>query len=148
MDKKINPMDKFDFLLGLWKLEYSVPESQFSKSMTGEGKGEFRKILNGTYVSFDYAANLSGAENSAHAIFAWSKDKELYDYWWFEDSGEYMEASCNFIDDTTLCLNWHKSLLVQTFSQIEKDRILLEMKHPKNKDKYETILKVELIRRH
>lgn len=28
--------------------------------MTGEGNGKFKKILLGTYVSFDFAANLSG----------------------------------------------------------------------------------------
>jgi hypothetical protein len=27
---ELNPMDKFNFLLGTWKLEYKVPKSHFS----------------------------------------------------------------------------------------------------------------------
>ena len=142
MSNELNPMDKFNFLLGPWKLESKVPKSQFSDYDTGEGKGEFKRILNNRYVTFDYHANLSKDEGAAHAIFAWDKRSEIYRFWWFEDSGEFDKATCNFVNENTLCLNWHNSLLVQTFSQMEDGKILLEMKQPLNKNEYELILEV------
>jgi hypothetical protein len=62
--------------------------------------------------------------------------------WWFEDSGEFMEATCNFLNETTLCLNWHNSLLVQTFQLIENGKMILQMKYPSNQNDYEVVLKV------
>jgi len=44
MKEETNPMDKFDFLIGTWKLEYTVPKSQFSEADSGEGDG----VLNPT----------------------------------------------------------------------------------------------------
>ncbi|MGE5861792.1 MAG: hypothetical protein ACM34J_14600, partial [Ignavibacteria bacterium] len=67
--------------------------------------------------------------------------------WWFEDSGAFMEASCNFIEENTLCLNWHDSLLVQTFRRIDEGKINLQMKYPRNENEYELILEVVLTRK-
>ena len=144
MSNELNPMDKFKFLLGRWKLEYKIPQSQFSIEDTGEGEGEFKSILNNQYMAFDYHAKLSVGEGAAHGIFAWDKKSKIYRYWWFEDSGEFNEATCNFIDDSTLCMNWYNSLFVQTFHQIEKGKVILEMRYPSGKDDYKTVLEVVL----
>ena len=140
--KMKSAMDKFNFLLGRWKLEYKVPESQFSQSDHGEGKGEFKKILNNQYVTFDYISMLLQGEGAAHAIFAWDEKSKIYRYWWFEDSGEFMQATCNFIDEDTLALNWHNSLLIQTFNKVNDKKIILKMKYPLNKDEYKLVLEV------
>lgn len=62
MKEETNPMDKFDFLIGTWKLEYTVPKSQFSEADSGEGDGVFKRVLNDRYVTFDYHSKLSGGE--------------------------------------------------------------------------------------
>ena len=111
------PISKLDFLLGEWSLDYRVPESAISKEDKGTGTGEFKRILNDKFVSFDYHAKLSSMETKAHAIFAWDEKANIFKYWWFESYGGFLAASCNFIDENTLCLNWHDSLLVQTFKK-------------------------------
>ncbi|MBK8943664.1 MAG: hypothetical protein IPM32_00195 [Ignavibacteriae bacterium] len=142
----LDPMDKFNFMLGTWNLKYIVPKTQYSENDFGEGKGEFKRILNNKYVTFDYHAKLSKTESSAHAIFVWDKRTEIYRYWWFEDSGEFMIATCNFINENTLALNWHDSLLVQIFNKIDNDKIVLKMNYPKDESNYETILEVTFSR--
>jgi hypothetical protein len=144
---KPGPMGKFNFLLGTWKLDYKVPKSQFSSGDTGIGEGNFQMILNNRFVTFNYYAKLSGGESTAHAVFAWDEKNKIYRYWWFEDSGAFMEASCNFIDENILCLNWHDSLLVQTFRRIDEGKINLQMKYPGNENDYELILEVVLTRK-
>ena len=142
MSKELNPMEKFGFLLGAWQLKSEVPKSQFSEYDSGEGRGEFRQILNDRYVTFDYQAKNSKSKGAAHAIFVWDNKNNNYKYWWYEDSGEFSQATCDFIDEKTLCLNWHNSLFVQTFQLKENGNIELEMRYPKNKDEYEVVLKV------
>ena len=53
MNKEVNPMDKFDFLIGKWKLKYYVPKSFMSDEDTGEGTGEFKRILNMPIAIFE-----------------------------------------------------------------------------------------------
>lgn len=142
MSEESNPMDKFNFLLGAWELEYKVPKSRFSEYDSGIGEGEFKRTLNNQYVMFDYSAKLSKGEGAAHAIFVWDKRSNIYRYWWFEDSGEFMEATCNFLNETTLYLNWHNSLLVQTFQLMENGKIILQMKYPSNGNDYDVVLEV------
>lgn len=142
MSGKINPMDKFDFLIGEWNLEYKVPKSQFSDEDHGSGEGEFKRILNDKYVTFDYHWKYAAGEGSAHGIFAWDDKSKIYRYWWFEDSGVFMEATCDFLDDNTLCLNWHDSILVQTFTRIKDEKVVLEMRYPKDKTGYKIVLEV------
>ena len=110
----------------------------------GEGEGEFKYILDNRYFTFDYHAKFSNGEGGAHGIFAWDDKSKIYRYWWFEDSGAFMEATCNFIDENTLGMNWHNSLLVQTFSKTEGEKVILEMRYPKDKDDYELVLEVVL----
>ncbi len=142
MEKVLNPMDKFHFLLGTWKMEYKIPKSRNINDDIGGGEGIFKSILNNHYVTFDYNVKLTGVEAAAHAIFAWDEKSKIYRFSWFEDSGEFMQATCNFINEQTLYLNWHNSLLVQTFQQIEDGKIILQMKNPINKNDYEIILEV------
>ncbi len=146
MKKQLNPMDKFDFLLGSWHLKYKVPKSLFSDEAEGEGTGEFKRVLNDKYVIFNYSAKLNSFKVSAEGIFAWDDKLELYRYWWFEDSGKFSSATCNFIDEDTLCLNWHENLFVQSFKKEPGDRVILRMKYPLTENKFDIILEVTFTR--
>ena len=111
-------MKKFEFLLGDWDLEYNVPESGFSKKSSGSGVGSIKRALNDKYVYFDYLATLTIGSGAAHAIFAWDEKSRIYRYWWFENSGNFLTATCNFIGDDILFLNWHETLLIQSFTKV------------------------------
>ena len=112
-------MDKFNFLLGRWRMKSKIPKSKFSKEDTGYGEGEFKCTFNDKYVTFDYSSKYSAVDGAAHGIFSWDDKKNIYRHWWFENSGRFNEATCDFIDQNTLCLNWQNSLLVQTFSKFK-----------------------------
>ncbi len=150
MAKQQNKMDKFDFLLGNWNLEYRIPNSTFSKAGTGTGTGAFKRALDDKYVCFDYSCTTSlapGQEGKAHAIFAWDQKVKVYRFWWFENSGTFQTATCNFVNNETLFLNWHDTLLTQTFTKIDPDKIVLRMEQPDAKGKYELIMEVILTRK-
>jgi hypothetical protein len=140
-------MEKFEFLIGSWNLEYNIPKSSFSEIKTGTGFGTFKRTLDDKYVFFDYKSNIEGETGVAHGIFAWEKKAQIYRYWWFESSGAYMEATCNFTDDDTLFINWHNSLLIQTFKKIDHKNVQLHMSNVISEDKNELILEVILIRK-
>jgi hypothetical protein len=142
MKKQLNMMEKFDFLLGSWNLEYRVPKSALSEEDSGTGTGTFKRALNDKYVYFDYSARLTKGQGAAHAIFAWDSKAGIYRYWWFEDSGNFLTATCNFINDETLFLNWHDTLLIQTFTKDSPDKVIVRMEHPASEGKYELILEV------
>ncbi len=142
MKNQSDPLDKFNFFLGTWKMDYNIPKSQFSPEDNGEAEGEFKRILNNRYVSFDYHGKFSSGEGGAHALFVWDEKSKIYRYWWFEDSGAFMTATCDFIDENTLCLNWHNSLLVQTFRKMDDGKIILQMKHPSTDEEYKSVLDV------
>ncbi len=152
MAKKSNVMDKFDFLIGNWNLESRVPKSAFSEAATGTGTGTFKRALNDKYVYFDYTGSLTtgekaGKEGGAHGIFAWDEKGNAYRYWWFECSGTFMEATCNFVNDETLFMNWHDTLITQTFTKVDANKVILRMEHPVAQDKSELILEVILTRK-
>jgi hypothetical protein len=150
MAKQKNVMDKFDFLLGTWNLEYRVPKSTFSETATGSGTGTFKRALDDKYVFLDYSCTLSTAPNEvgkAHGIFAWDEKAKVYRYWWFESSGNFLNATCNFINDDTLFMNWHDTLLIQTFRKVDKDKVILKMENPDSDGKYGLILEVILTRK-
>ena len=142
MTEELRSMEKFNFLLGVWDMEYTIPKSCLSEADYGKGKGEFKTVLNNKYVMFDYSAKFSNSETAAYGIFVWDKKNNNYRYWWFEDSGEFSEATCDFIDENILCMNWHNSLLVQTFSKKENGTIALEMRYPIDKNDYKIVLQV------
>lgn len=45
LTEQYNMMEKFDFLLGDWNLEYKIPKSRHSEAMTGNGNGTFKRAL-------------------------------------------------------------------------------------------------------
>jgi hypothetical protein len=140
-------MEKFYFLLGTWKMEYRVPQSEFSAAMTGSGTGTFKRALNDRFVYFDYSASFStGDKAEAQGVFAWDEKLKIHRYWWFENSGSFITATCRFINDDVLYLNWHKSLLSQTFSKAGRNRVVLRMVHPDSEGKLKTVLEVILTR--
>ena len=139
-----NAMNKFEFLLGTWDLDYKIPKSDFSEPGTDKGTGTFTKIMNDRYVLFEYSTQ-SGSE--AKGIFAWDDKVKIYRYWWFENSGSFLAATCNFIDDTTLAMNWHDSVLVQTFTRETLDRVVLKMQYPAAKGGHEPVMEVILTRK-
>jgi len=143
MEEQSNMMEKFDFLLGKWNLEYKVPKSAFSEAATGSGTGVFKRALDDKYVYFDYAATFTtGQEAAAHAVFAWDEKAKLYRFWWFENSGNFATATCNFLNDETLFLNWHDTLLIQTFRKADTDKVILRMENPDAEGKFELVLEV------
>jgi hypothetical protein len=138
-------MDKFEFLLGTWNLEYRIPKSSIHEADTGSGTGTFKRALDDKYVHFDYECSLSSSPQQigkAHATFAWNEKEKVYRFWWFENSGAYRQATCNFIDDNTLFLNWHDTLLIQTFAKTGPDEVTLRMEQPIAIDKFELIMEV------
>ena len=139
-------MKKFEFLIGSWSLKYTVPESFMSGAASGEGTGTFRRALNDKYVFFDYQAELTTGSAHAHGIFAKDTLQDLYRYWWFEDSGSFLTATCRFLDENTLFMNWHDTLLIQTFEKKDEDRILLQMSYPAEQQIFQPVLIVELSR--
>ncbi len=142
-----NPMEKFEFLLGNWNLESRIPKSSFSEAMTGTGVGTFKRALKGKYVFFDYEGSTKTDEGGAHGIFVWDDRAKFYRYWWFEDSGSFEEAICNFVDNDTLFMDWQNTLLTQTFTKAGPDKVILRMKQSLGEDKSELILEVILTRK-
>jgi hypothetical protein len=140
----LKAMNKFEFLLGDWNLEYRIPKSIFSEAGSDSGIGSFKKALNGKYVIFDYSTK-SGSE--AKGIFAWDDKVKVYRYWWFENSGNFLSATCNFVNDEILAMNWHDTLLVQTFVKDGPDRVVLKMQYPTVQGGYEIVLEVLFTRR-
>jgi hypothetical protein len=150
MMKPKNVMDKFDFLLGDWNLEYRVPKSAFSEAATGSGTGTFKRALDDKYVFWDYSCTISTTPDEvgkAHGIFAWDEKAKIYRYWWFENSGSFLNATCNFINDDTLFMNWHDTLVIQTFRKVDKNKVILRMENPTSEGKYGLILEVILTRK-
>ncbi|UCH15138.1 MAG: hypothetical protein JSV22_04020 [Bacteroidales bacterium] len=139
-----NNLDKFGFLLGDWNMESIIPKSKFSEAGTDTGAGSFKKILNDKYVLFEYSGKSGGA---AKGIFAWDDKIKLYRYWWFENSGNFLQATCSFINNEILAMNWHDSLLVQTFVKETPNRVVLKMQHPDDNGGYELVLEVILTKR-
>ncbi len=140
-------MKRFDFLIGAWRLDYLVPKSALSEAMTGRGTGVFRRALNDRYVFFDYTSTFSnGTAGAAHGVFARDDKTGLYRYWWFEDSGAFMTATCHFINEETLFLNWQDTLLTQTFAKVGPDQVILRMEQPNSQGKRDMVLEVLMTR--
>ena len=135
-------MKKFAFLLGNWEMEYNIPKSPFSEATTGTGQGIFKRALDDKCVYFDYSTLIDGNKGQAHGIFAWDEKSKTYRYWWFESSGNFSTATCNFINDEKLFMNWHDTLLIQTFKKSSSDKVILRMENPNSDGEYELILEV------
>ena len=64
-------MKKFDFLIGSWHLDYTIPKN------AGTGIGTFKRALDDKYVFFDYSTSSeTGETGAAHGIFAWDEKVE------------------------------------------------------------------------
>ncbi len=140
-------LEKFSFLLGDWDMEYRIPKSAFSEAATGTGSGTFKRALDDKYVYFDYSSLVNSEEGQAHGVFAWDKKAETIRYWWFESSGNFLTATCKFINDDILFFNWHDTLLIQTFKKIDSNRVILRMESPDSEGDYELILEVAFTRK-
>ncbi len=140
-------MEKFDFLIGNWNLKYDIPKSSYGDASKGTGNGSFKRALSNKYVYFDYSASIENNIFKARAIFAFDKKLNLYRLWWFENSGNFSNASGKFINDDTLYLIWHDSLLIQTFNKINPDKIVLRMENPDSGGKNELIMEVTFTRK-
>jgi len=137
-------MEKFKFLLGDWDLEYRIPKSAFSEASSDRGTGTTKRALNDKYVLFNYSTE-SGGE--AFGIFARDEKANIYRYWWFENSGSFLSATCNFVSDDILYMNWHDTLLMQTFTKINPNKVILRMEHPDAKGRYELVMEVIMTRK-
>ena len=144
--KQERPMEKFEFLLGDWNMEYNIPKSSMSEAFTGTACGTFKRFMDDKYVTFDYSGSSAKGQGQAHAIFVWDDKVKLYRYWWFENSGNFDQATCNFLGDNALFLNWHGSLLVQSFRAVDPDKVILRMEHPTPEGEYELVMEVTFTR--
>jgi hypothetical protein len=145
--KQQSPMQKFEFLLGDWDLEYKVPKSSLGEAATGTGTETIRRALSDKYVFLEYTCSLTTGRGQAHGIFVWDDKIKIYRYWWFEDSGSFAQATCDFIDDKTLFMIWHEILLTQTFTKVGPDKVILRMEQPVTGGKSELIAEVILTRK-
>jgi hypothetical protein len=137
-------MEKFNFLIGNWDLEYRIPRSNSSEFGTDYGTGSFTRALDGRYVFFDYST-VSGAK--AHGIFAKDSSVNQYRYWWFENSGAFLTATCKFLNENILFLEWIDSGLTQTFTMETLDKVVLHMFRSSNQKEQELVLEVILTRK-
>lgn len=85
---------------------------------------------------------VNNRKGQAHAIFAWDDKAKIIRYWWFESSGNFLTATCKFINEETLFLNWHDTLLRQTFKKVDPNKVVLRMENPDSDGNYELILEV------
>ena len=145
--KNKNMMERLDFLIGDWTLDYKITKSRFSEAATGTGMGTFRWALSDKYVYFDYSCSLATGGAEAHGIFAWDQRAKVYRYWWFEDSGDFSEAAGDFVDNETLFLKWHDTSLIQTFKRVDGDRIILKMEDKVPGGRYGLVLEVVFTRK-
>jgi hypothetical protein len=137
-------MKKFDFLLGEWSLEYRIPKSSLANAGSDAGTGTFTRALDDRYVFLDYSTQTG---SGAHGVFAWDANLGKYRYWWFENSGSFLSATCDFVADGVLAMNWHDSLLVQTFAKDGDDRVVLRMYTAAAHGGHELVLEVIFTRR-
>jgi len=146
MDEIKQRIEKLEFLIGSWGMRYNIPESSLSKSDIGNGIGVFKRILDDQYITFDYSAELTQGKAQAHGIFAWDDKIKLYRFSWFENSGNFNTAVCNFINDNTLFMKWQNSALTQTFTKIDVSKVILQMKNSVNKEDHELVMEVTFTR--
>jgi hypothetical protein len=137
-------MEKFNFLIGNWDLEYRIPRRDSPEPGTDHGTGSFTRALDDRYVFFDYST-ISGEK--AHGIFAKDKNGNQYRYWWFENSGIFLIAVCKFLNENTLFLEWIDTQLTQTFIAETLNKVVLQMFRPTGGKEPEMVLEVILTRK-
>jgi hypothetical protein len=126
------PMRALSFMIGEWALDYTVTQrGQTTKTI--RGIGSLRYLFNATYLTFDYQM-LEKATGEiigkAHAIFAWDKKSRQYRYYWFESSGNFLQATGILREADTLALEWQDIKCTQIFRRVSADAMYLEMQCP------------------
>jgi hypothetical protein len=113
-------------------LEYAVTQhGQTTKTI--RGTGSLRYLFDATYLTFDYQALQKETGEmiaEAHAIFAWDKKLGQYQYYWFESSGNFLQATGVLRDADTLALEWQDIHCTQIFRRVSADGMYLEMQCP------------------
>jgi hypothetical protein len=125
-------MRALSFMIGEWALDYTVTQhGQTTKAM--RGIGTLRYLFNAAYLTFDYQVLQKDTGEmiaEAHAIFAWDKKLEQYRYYWFESSGNFLQATGILRDADTLALEWQDIHCTQIFRHVSADAMFLEMRCP------------------
>jgi hypothetical protein len=137
-------MEKFKFLIGNWDLAYRIPRNNSSEYGMDHGTGAFTRALDGKYVFFDYSTT-SGVK--AHGIFAKDSNVNQYRYWWFENSGVFLTATCKFLNESKLFLEWIDSELTQIFTMETLDKVVLQMFRSTGRKEPEIVLEVIFTRK-
>ena len=126
------PMRALSFMVGEWGLDYTVTQHGHT-TKTIRGIGSLRYLFNATYLIFDYQMFDKATDKmigEAHAIFAWDKKLGQYRYYWFESSGNFLQATGSLRDDRTLALEWQDIHCTQIFRRVSADAMYLEMECP------------------
>jgi hypothetical protein len=120
------------FMAGDWDLDYTVTQKgETTKTLCGTGS--LRYLFGSTYLAFDYQVKQrdSGAVmGAAHGIFAWDQKAERYRYFWFEDSGTFLQATAVLRDGHDLLMQWQDINCSQIFRRVHADAMYLEMRCP------------------
>jgi len=138
------PMRALSFMVGEWGLDYTVTQHGHT-TKTIQGIGLLRYLFNATYLTFDYHMLEKATREKigeAHAIFAWDKKLGQYRYYWFESSGNFLQATGILQDDHTLALEWQDINCTQIFRRVNADAMYLEMQCPEQ----ELLLRVDFSR--
>jgi hypothetical protein len=125
-------MRALSFMVGEWALDYAVTQ-QGHTTKTMRGIGSLRYLFDATYLTFDYQALQRATSEmiaEAHAIFVWDKKLRQYRYYWFESSGNFLEATGVLRDADTLALEWQDINCRQIFRRVSADAMYLEMQCP------------------
>jgi hypothetical protein len=125
-------MRALSFMIGEWALDYTVTQHGHTTETIG-GIGSLRYLFNATYLTFDYRALQKATGETiaeAHAIFAWDKKSGQYRYYWFESSGNFLQAMGSLQDAHTLALEWQGINCTQIFRRMSADAMYLEMQCP------------------
>lgn len=143
-DDTASAIRALSFMVGEWELDYTVTQHGGTAS-TICGTGSIRRLFDGTYITFDYQVRQKETREKigeAHAIIAWDKKTGQYRYFWFENSGTFLQATGFLRDDQTLALEWQDVNCRQIFRRVDADAIYLEMQCPDQ----DLILRVDFAR--
>jgi len=126
------PMQALSFMVGDWELDYTVTQrGRTTKPI--RGTGSLRYLFDATYLTFDYQMQQKDTGEmvgEAHALFAWDPKVGHYRYYWFESSGNFLEATGSLPDEHTLALEWQGVNCTQIFRRVSADAMYLEMQCP------------------
>ena len=92
------------FLVGAWEEEITYPGREAGAD---KGRGRwFARPDMGRYLMFRYEGSGPEGEYRAMGILTRDAATQRYRMWWFDDSGNVGEYSGDFVDDSTLVLEY------------------------------------------